>query len=152
MNGTYIVEKEFDYTDYANQTIHIDKGVLLSYEAYTNPNMLGMNNSLAIHIINRSGDIIVRGPHIYMPDYLREITQEDMKEIIAYAASRQIEVIPEIAMPGHSNAALSAYPLLACPVVDQYIGAIPGLGADHTNILYCAGNDEVFTFLQPAKA
>ena len=75
-------------------------------------------------------------------------TQEDMKEIIAYAASRQIEVIPEIAMPGHSNAALAAYPLLACPIVDQYIGAIPGLGADHTNILYCAGNEEVFTFLQ----
>ncbi|MBR5203859.1 MAG: family 20 glycosylhydrolase [Bacteroidaceae bacterium] len=75
-------------------------------------------------------------------------TQEDMKEIIAYATNRQIEVIPEIAMPGHSNAALSAYPLLACPVVDKYIGAIPGLGADHTNIAYCAGNEEVFTFLE----
>ena len=75
-------------------------------------------------------------------------TQEDMKEIIAYAANRQIEVIPEIAMPGHSNAALSAYPLLACPVVDKYIGAIPGLGADHTHIVYCAGNEDVFTFLQ----
>lgn len=75
-------------------------------------------------------------------------TQEDMKEIIAYAANRQIEVIPEIAMPGHSNAALSAYPLLACPVVDKYIGAVPGLGSDHTGIVYCAGNEDVFTFLQ----
>lgn len=75
-------------------------------------------------------------------------TQEDMKEIIAYAGNRQIEVIPEIAMPGHSNAALAAYPLLACPVVDEYIGAVPGLGGDHTHIVYCAGNDDVFTFLQ----
>lgn len=75
-------------------------------------------------------------------------TQEDIKEIVAYAASRQIEVIPEIAMPGHSNAALTAYPLLACPVIDQYIGAIPGLGGNHTRFVYCAGNDEVFTFLQ----
>ena len=75
-------------------------------------------------------------------------TQEDMKEIIAYAANRQIEVIPEIAMPGHSNAALSAYPLLACPVVDEYIGAVPGLGGEHTRIVYCAGNEDVFTFLQ----
>ena len=75
-------------------------------------------------------------------------TQEEMKEIIAYASCRQIEVIPEIAMPGHSNAALSAYPLLACPVVDKYIGAVPGLGGDHTRIVYCAGNEEVFTFLQ----
>ena len=75
-------------------------------------------------------------------------TQEDMKEIIAYASNRQIEVIPEIAMPGHSNAALAAYPLLACPVVDEYIGAVPGLGGNHTRIVYCAGNDDVFTFLQ----
>jgi len=75
-------------------------------------------------------------------------TQEDMKEIIAYAANRQIEVIPEIAMPGHSNAALSAYPLLACPTIDTYIGAVPGLGGSHTRITYCAGNEDVFVFLQ----
>lgn len=74
-------------------------------------------------------------------------TQEDIKEIVAYAAVRQIEVIPEIAMPGHSNAALAAYPMLACPVVDQYIGAVPGLGGDHTRFAYCAGNEKVFEFL-----
>ena len=75
-------------------------------------------------------------------------TQEDMKEIVDYAARRQIEVIPEIAMPGHSNAALASYPTLACPVIDKYIGAVPGLGGDHTRFVYCAGNDEVFTFLE----
>ena len=75
-------------------------------------------------------------------------TQEDIREIVAYAANRQIEVIPEIAMPGHSNAALAAYPLLACPVIDKYIGVVPGLGADHTRFAYCAGNEDVFTFLQ----
>ena len=74
-------------------------------------------------------------------------TQEDIKEIVAYAAARQIEVIPEIAMPGHSNAALAAYPMLACPVVDKYIGAVPGLGGDHTHLTYCAGNEKVFEFL-----
>ena len=75
-------------------------------------------------------------------------TQEDIKEIVTYASNRQIEVIPEIAMPGHSNAALAAYPLLACPVIDKYIGVVPGLGADHTRFAYCAGNEDVFTFLQ----
>lgn len=75
-------------------------------------------------------------------------TQDDMKEIVTYAANRQIEVIPEIAMPGHSNAALAAYPLLACPVIDEYIGAVPGLGGDHTRFAYCAGNEDTFTFLQ----
>ena len=75
-------------------------------------------------------------------------TQEDIKEIVDYAANRQIEVIPEIGMPGHCNAALSAYPLLACPVIDKYIGAVPGLGGDHTSFVFCAGNEDVFTFLQ----
>lgn len=75
-------------------------------------------------------------------------TQDDIREIVAYAGNRQIEVIPEIAMPGHCNAALAAYPLLACPAIDKYIGVVPGLGGDHTRFAYCAGNEEVFTFLQ----
>ncbi len=75
-------------------------------------------------------------------------TQDDIREIVAYAAARRIEVIPEIEMPAHSNAALAAYPLLACPVVDKYIGVLPGLGGNHADIIFCAGNDSVFTFLQ----
>ena len=39
-------------------------------------------------------------------------TQEEIREIVAYAADRQIEVIPEIDVPAHSNAALAAYPSL----------------------------------------
>lgn len=41
-------------------------------------------------------------------------TQEDMKEIIAYAGARQVEIIPEIEMPAHTNSALAAFPELAC--------------------------------------
>ena len=65
-------------------------------------------------------------------------TQDDIREIVAYAAARRIEVIPEIEMPAHSNAALAAYPLLACPVVDKFIGVLPGLGGNHADIIYCA--------------
>ena len=75
-------------------------------------------------------------------------TRDDIREIVAYASQRQIEVIPEIEMPAHSNAALAAYPLLACPVVDKFIGVLPGLGGNHADIIFCAGNDEVFTFLE----
>ncbi len=75
-------------------------------------------------------------------------TQDDIREIVAYAAARHIEVIPEIEMPAHSNAALAAYPLLACPVVDKFIGVLPGLGGNHADVIFCAGNDSVFTFLQ----
>ena len=87
----------------------------------------------------RQGEALVDGGYY---------TQEDIKEIVAYASNRQIEVIPEIAMPGHSTAALAAYPLLACSTVDRYIGAVPGLGNSHAHVVYCAGNEEVFTFLQ----
>ena len=41
-------------------------------------------------------------------------TQEQVKEIVQYAADRHITVIPEIEMPGHSSAAIAAYPWLSC--------------------------------------
>ena len=75
-------------------------------------------------------------------------TQNEMMEIIAYAAERQIEVIPEIDIPAHSNAALAAYPEYACPVVDKFIGVLPGLGGSNADIIFCAGNDKIFSFLQ----
>jgi hexosaminidase len=41
-------------------------------------------------------------------------TQEEVKEIVKYASDRFITVIPEIEMPGHSSAAIAAYPMLSC--------------------------------------
>lgn len=75
-------------------------------------------------------------------------TQDDMEEIVAYAADRQINVIPEIDVPAHSCAALAAYPELACPVVKEKITVLPGLGGRNPEMIYCAGNEKVFTFLQ----
>ena len=63
-------------------------------------------------------------------------TQEDIKEILDYADSRFITVIPEIEMPGHSEEVLAAYPELSCA------------GEAYKNADFCAGNDEVFTFLE----
>lgn len=60
-------------------------------------------------------------------------TQEEIKEIIAYAAQRFITVIPEIEMPGHASAALAAYPELSC-----------GLGKTYTVREYGDVFDEVF--------
>lgn len=75
-------------------------------------------------------------------------TQDEMREIITYAHSRQVEIIPEIDMPAHSNAALAAYPELACPVVDKHIGVLPGLGGSNADIIYCAGNEDTYRFLE----
>lgn len=62
-------------------------------------------------------------------------TKDDIKEIVAYAAERYIDVIPEIEMPGHSEAALQCYPEFICE------------DAENTGV-YCAGNDGSFEFLQ----
>jgi hexosaminidase len=71
-------------------------------------------------------------------------TQKEVKEIVAYAAKRYITVIPEIEMPGHSSAALTAYPYLGCTGGPYQVQQTWGVFND----VYCAGNDSVFTFLQ----
>jgi hexosaminidase len=47
-------------------------------------------------------------------------TQEQIKDVVAYAKARYITVIPEIEMPGHSSAALAAYPELSCKPAQSY--------------------------------
>ena len=74
-------------------------------------------------------------------------TQEDIKEMVRYAEERQVEIIPEIDVPAHSCAALAAYPELACPNVKKKISVLPGLGGRDTEIIYCAGNEKTFQFL-----
>ena len=73
-------------------------------------------------------------------------TQDEVREVVTYAASKHITVIPEIEMPGHSLAALAAYPELAC-------GDNPGpfKVAQRWGIfedVYCAGKEQTFHFLQ----
>ena len=75
-------------------------------------------------------------------------TQEEMKDLINYATEHQIEIIPEIDVPAHSCAALAAYPELVCPVVKVPVTVLPGLGGKNTEIIYCAGNEKTFEFLQ----
>ncbi|MFB0497833.1 hexosaminidase [Mucilaginibacter sp. OAE612] len=71
-------------------------------------------------------------------------TQDEVKEIVEYATQRHITVIPEIEMPGHALAALAAYPQLGCTGGPYKTATFWGIFDD----VYCAGNDETFTFLQ----
>jgi hexosaminidase len=73
------------------------------------------------------------------------LTQEELKEIVKYAASKNIEVIPEIEMPAHVSSAIAAYPELAC--FDQRIG-VPSGGLWPITDIYCAGKETTFEFLQ----
>lgn len=71
-------------------------------------------------------------------------SQEEAREIVAYAKSKFITVIPEIEMPGHSLAALAAYPGLSCTGGPFNVGTTWGIVAD----VYCAGKEETFKFLE----
>ena len=73
-------------------------------------------------------------------------TQDDIKEIVDYASERYMNVIPEIEMPAHAAAAIAAYPELACPVVDKFVGVFPGIGGKDASIIMCGGNDNVYDF------
>ncbi len=70
-------------------------------------------------------------------------TQEDIKEIVAYAQSRFITVVPEIEMPGHCMAALAAYPEYSCTGGPFQVPTAWGIFRD----VYCPGKDSTFTFL-----
>ena len=71
-------------------------------------------------------------------------TQEDIKEIVAYAQSRYVTIIPEIEMPGHATAALAAYPELSCTGGPFEVDTKWGVFED----VYCAGEEKVFEFLE----
>ena len=71
-------------------------------------------------------------------------TQEQIRNVVAYAAARHITVVPEIEMPGHCQAALAAYPQLSCTGGPFTVGTRWGVYGD----VYCAGKEQTFEFLQ----
>lgn len=70
-------------------------------------------------------------------------TQEECREIVKYAADRYITVIPEIDMPGHMVAAVTAYPELGCTGGPYEVRTIWGVSEE----LLCAGNEKVYDFV-----
>ena len=71
-------------------------------------------------------------------------TQGDIREIVAYAQSRFITIVPEIEMPGHCIASLASYPENSCTGGPFEVANIWGVMKD----VYCAGRDSTFYFLQ----
>lgn len=71
-------------------------------------------------------------------------TQDEIREIVEYAAQRHITVIPEIEMPGHATAALAAYPELGCTGGPYEVVTRWGIFED----AFCAGSEFTFEFLE----
>ncbi len=70
-------------------------------------------------------------------------TQNEIREIVAYAKQRHVNIVPEIEMPGHALAALAAYPELSCTGGPFEVGKTWGVFQD----VYCP-KEETFTFLE----
>lgn len=71
-------------------------------------------------------------------------TQEQIREVVAYAASKGIDVVPEIDLPGHMVAALAAYPELGCTGGPYEVWTRWGVSED----VLCAGNEKTYEFLE----
>ncbi len=116
----------------------------------------------------RNGTIVGRYPGITNTNeyYGGFYTQEEIKDVVKYATSRYIEIIPEIEMPGHSSAAIAAYPQLSCfPKLPTPLPQSPLSRKSQEEMrngrikivqetwgvfddVLCAGNDSSFVFLQ----
>ena len=110
--STAFVKKYIDYLalhklNYFHWHLTEDQGWRIEIKKYPNLTKVGAW---------RNGTIIGRHPGKGSDNkpYGGYYTQEEVKEIVKYAADRFITVVPEIEMPGHSSAAIAAYPQLSC--------------------------------------
>lgn len=104
-----------------------DQGWRIESKKYPKLNVTGSKRT--------EGEGNTYGPYYY--------THEQIREVVAYAGERFIEVIPEIELPGHAVAALSAYPEYSCTGGPFEVRNIWGVAND----VFCAGNDATFGFL-----
>jgi len=71
-------------------------------------------------------------------------SQEELRETIAYASERNITVIPEIDIPGHSSALISSYPHLSCSGVHKEVPTSFGVYRD----ILCVGKESTYEFIE----
>lgn len=80
------------------------------------------------------------------PNYGGYYTQQQMKELVAYARDRGITVIPEVEMPGHTTSSVASYPFLSC-TGKEVIVPNGGVQPPFLNIL-CAGKESTYEFIK----
>ncbi|WP_064746712.1 family 20 glycosylhydrolase [Lysobacter antibioticus] len=114
-----------------------DQGWRIEIKRY--PRLTGVGAQRKETVLGRNIDPYVGDGKPYGGFY----TQDEVREIVAYARERHIAVIPEIEMPGHSLAALAAYPELACTPGPFEVGTNWGVYDD----IYCP-KEETFQFLE----
>lgn len=97
-------------------------------------------NVLQLHLTDDQGWRIEIKKHPRLTDK-EYYTQEQLSELIRYAAERHVEIIPEIDIPGHTVAILAAYPELGCTHTDTIVKKV----GTTINLMLCANNEQTYT-------
>ena len=104
-------------------------------------------NVLQIHLTDDQGwrIQIKKHPKLASKD---SYTQEELAELVRYAAQRHVEIIPELDIPGHTVAALAVYPELGCTHTDS----LPKIVGKTTELMLCANQDKVYSVYKDVLA
>lgn len=94
----------------------------------------------------RDGSEVRKNGESYINDvpHAGFLTKDDVRELVTFAAAHNVEIVPEIDLPGHFAAALAAYPELSCT---GSVTEVRKKWSASKNIL-CAGNDETYRFVK----
>lgn len=97
-------------------------------------------NVLQLHLTDDQGWRIEIKKHPRLTETGAYYTQEELKEIIRYAAERHVEVVPELDIPGHTVAVLAVYPDLGCTSADTVVKEV----SKTTNLMLCADRERAY--------
>ena len=94
----------------------------------------------------RQGSEVVKDGKRYIDDepHSGYLSKDDIRELVSYAAERNVEIIPEVDLPGHFVAALAAYPEYSCTHQVSEVRKSWGISKD----ILCAGNDQSYEFVK----
>ncbi len=114
-----------------------DQGFRLEIEKYPLLNSVGSV---------RNGSEVMENGVRYVDENPVEgyLTKAEAKELVAFAAERMVEIIPEIDIPGHAVAMLAAYPQYCCDGALQEVRKKWGISKE----ILCAGNEDTYTFVK----
>lgn len=99
-------------------------------------------NVLQLHLTDDQGWRVAIGSHPKLASK-QHYTQDELRDIVAYAAERHIEVVPEVDIPGHTVAILAAYPELSC----SHLKTDTVVVGKTTNRMVCAANEKSYEIL-----
>ena len=124
-----------------------DQGWRIEIKKYPNLTKVGsMRKETVVSTTGKDGRVARKG--FDGKPYGGYFTQDQVRDIVRYAAERYIEVIPEVDMPGHMVAALASYPELGCTKGPYQVRTTWGISKD----VLCAGRESTFEFVEGVLA